>query len=327
MNIPNPEEIKKFMVDLDKEIRQTDREVYSIQRLEEMKQAYAAYCGEDKLISSADILAELEQENEETFYQTGFTDFDRIVKGFWPQQLVVISAATGSGKTSFCIDLTARWKQYNPVWLPFEESARELVRKFKERGEAPPHFYTPSSMIGDNLLWVEKKIIEGIAKYDSKVVFIDHLHYLVPIGENMSQQIGFTMRALKQMAKRWNIVIFLIAHLKKTRTDSQPTKDDLRDSSFIAQEADTVILLWREEYTEHDQVVITNNVNVSVQKTRRTGSTGNVKMRYENGKFIEEDWRYKEKQDVLTPKGEWKQVMRKIELERRNGKEGIEDVL
>jgi ATP-dependent Clp protease ATP-binding subunit ClpA len=56
-------------------------------------------------------------------------------------------------------------------------------------------------MRGNTLTWVEKKIIEGKAKYNSSVVFIDHLHFIVDFGENMSIEIGKTMRELKRMAK------------------------------------------------------------------------------------------------------------------------------
>jgi hypothetical protein len=36
-------------------------------------------------------------------------------------------------------------------------------------------FYVPEIMTGNTLLWVEKKIIEAIAKFNSKVVFISTL--------------------------------------------------------------------------------------------------------------------------------------------------------
>ena len=50
---------------------------------------------------------------------------------------------------------------------------------------------------------------------------------------------------------------------------------------------------WR----ENGKVVITSNVNVSVQANRRTGKTGNVKMIFNNGRFIEEEWKNEEKDE------------------------------
>jgi hypothetical protein len=75
-------------------------------------------------------------------------------------------------------------------------------------------------------------------------VFIDHLHFIVPFSaERQDLRIGETMWALKTMAKKWTIVIFLIVHLKKTCLDTAPDLEDLHDSSFIAQESATMIIL------------------------------------------------------------------------------------
>jgi replicative DNA helicase len=80
--------------------------------------------------------------------------------------------------------------------------------------------------------------------------------------------------------------------------DTQPTLEDLRGSSSIAQEADTVLLLWRESKRKKGEVVITNNVNVSVQANRRTGKTGNVKMIFENGHFLEQEWKTEAEEEL-----------------------------
>jgi replicative DNA helicase len=69
-----------------------------------------------------------------------------------------------------------------------------------------------------------------------------------------------------------------------------PTLESLKGSSSIAQEADTVILLWRETKREKGEIIITNNTNISVQANRRSGTTGNVKMVYNNGHYTEIDW-------------------------------------
>lgn len=283
--------VTDFIRQLEKEIKQTADEEMQAEQLLRLQEVAAAYNGEDKLVSSFEIAERMQTRPTPKFFKTGFAGLDKILGGFLPKQLIVISAATKSGKTSFCIDITARLKEYHPVWLPFEESAEELIQKFLDRQEQPPLFYSPERMTGNTLMWVEKKIIEAKAKFDSKVCFIDHLHFIVPFSaERQDLAIGQAMRELKRMAKQWNIVVVLIAHLKKTKMDTQPDLEDLRDSSFIAQEADTVLMLWRQTKREQGQVVITNNVNVSVQANRRTGRTGNVQMVFENGRFLEADF-------------------------------------
>lgn len=258
------------------------------EQLARLEKAYQDYQGEDKVISSYEIAENLKTRTPIVYIPTGIHSLDEILGGFVKKQLIVIAAPTKNGKTSFCIELTTRLKDYNPLWIPFEEPAEELIQKFLDRKEQPPLFYTPDHITGNTLAWIEKRIIESKVKYDSQVVFIDHLHFIVPMNDDrMDLRIGQAMRELKRLAKQWNVVIFIISHLSKTKMDTQPDLEDLRDSSFTAQEADTVIMLWRKTVREQGQIVIMNEVNISVQANRRTGKTGNVKMMFENGKFIE----------------------------------------
>ena len=284
-------EIEKFIQHLQKEIETTEGDYLKADAIERLKEAAASYYGEDKVISSHDLYESIKNRPPEKGIFTGYKDIDDILGGFRKKQLVVISAATKSGKTSFCIEITSRIKEESPLWLPFEEPAEELIMKFHERGEQPPLFYTPEKMTGNTMLWIEKKIVESKAKYGTNVVFIDHLHFIIQLkSERLDTDIGITMRELKRIAKQWDVVIVLIAHMKKSKMEIRPELEDLRDSSFIAQEADTVIMLWRETKKEKGDIIITNNVNVSIQANRRNGKTGNVKMIFQNGRFILDDW-------------------------------------
>jgi len=279
--------IKKLQV----EIKETQKGLEQSESFLRLKEIAKIYEGEDRVISFQDIVERIKTEEEELKIMSGWIGLDNLLKGFRLQQLVVVSALTKSGKTSFLMDLTTRIEEFNPIWFPFEESAEELIRKFIENEMNPPKAFTPQNMSGNSIQWIETKIVESIAKYNTKVVFIDQLDFIVPMSrDDHSLRIGQAMRELKAIAKKWNILIFLICHLTKTKMDDQPTLENLKGSSSIGQEADTVILLWREMKKENGQVIISDNVNLSVQANRRTGKTGNVKMVYEKGKFIEREW-------------------------------------
>jgi replicative DNA helicase len=209
-------------------------------------QGIAQYSGDDEMISSFDIVEKMKKEGPMEKFMTTWSALDSLTGGFTPGQLIVLSAPTKNGKTTFSMDMTRRMKEYAPAWFPFEEGPQELITKYLERNEEPPLFFTPKAIIDNHLDWVERKIVESLIKYNSRIFFVDHLHFVVPPNsQNMSQQIGQTMRRLKGIAKTWNVVIVLIAHLKKTRMDGMPNLDDLRDSSFIGQEPDTVFIMWR----------------------------------------------------------------------------------
>lgn len=265
-----------------------EKQSEALERLKEMAKKYE---GDDKIISSLDIAKEMAAPGDQYKILTGWGGLDNIIKGFRLGQVVVVTAMTKSGKTSWCIDLTSRIKEENPLWFPFEEGAEELITKFVERGEDPPLFYLPKQNTHFNIQWLEQKIIESIAKNDTKIVFIDHLDFIVPFQTDRNDlMIAKTMRDLKSIATRWGIVIVLLAHVSQTEMDKQPTMRDLRGSASIGQEADTVIVLWRQMTKKKNQVVITNNVNVSVQANRRIGKTGNVQMVFDEGHFIEKVW-------------------------------------
>jgi replicative DNA helicase len=62
--------------------------------------------------------------------------------------------------------------------------------------------------------------------------------------KNTSLDIGTIVRRIKRFAVDNDFVIFLLAHIGKNETEELSYRD-LRDSSFIAQESDTVIMIKR----------------------------------------------------------------------------------
>ena len=262
------------------------REESLLRLLEEAKR----YEGTDQVVPFSEIVARVKAAGETEKINTSWVELDKILKGFRPKQNIIISALPKSGKTSFMMDLTIKLEAYNPLWFAFEESVDELVSKYLERGQEPPHAFTPQTMVDNKMEWLESRIFESKAKWKTKVVIIDQLDWIVPFeGENHHLKIARTMRDLKTLAKKLDVVIFTICHLSKTPSENQPSYNDLRGSSAIGGECDMAIILWRESKRENGQFVVTDNVNVSVQ-LNRTGKTGNVKMIYDNGQFIEKFW-------------------------------------
>lgn len=293
------DDINQYLNQLQQEVEQLENEAQKEEAKQRLEDAMRVYSGEDKLVSSLDILEKIKTQPEEEKLHTGIDGLDKILKGFRKNQLIVLAAPTKSGKSQFTVELAIRMPDTRPVFIPFEESAEELVRKFHDRNEEPPLFYTPQTITGNTVNWIEKKVIEGKVKYGSKLFIIDHLHFIVPFSsDRLDTRIGQTMRDLKRIAKDNEVVILIVAHLKKTDMQISPTLEDLRDSSFIAQEADTVMMMWRQAKREHGQMVVTNNAIISVQANRRTGTTGNVKLTFKDGRYLEYDWRDDDLEDT-----------------------------
>lgn len=253
------------------------------------------YEGVDKVVSSGEIKKLVDSENIEQSpsYYSLIPTLDAAIDGFKEGQLVVISAPTGQGKTSFCQTLTTNFASKNVrcLWFTYEVPVKEFLEKFT----TVPNFYLPSRLKESSLDWLEERIRESILKYDTKIVFIDHLHFLMSMNElmatkNSSLLIGMYMRRLKKLALELGIVIFLISHLRKIKLEQLPEIDDLRDSSFIAQESDIVIIMWRDK--QKDSSVpggykFTNAAKMFLTKNRRTGKLCFINLYYRDNTFVE----------------------------------------
>jgi replicative DNA helicase len=131
----------------------------------------------------------------------------------------------------------------------------------------------PMLLKGKSIDWIRDRIQEAKIKYGIRAVFIDHLHFLVDMAKikNPSLEIGSIVRGLKLIALELNVVIFLVAHSTKIRFDQEPDLDSIRDSSFIPQDADIVLIVWR---GRNEAGEFTENNKLKVSKSRRTGVMG-----------------------------------------------------
>lgn len=248
----------------------------------------ASYEGSDKVISSSDFQKKLEEDGQKEVYSfsTGLLEFDRVTKGFETGELIVMSGYTAHGKTSFCQSLTNKFSDrgYKSIWFSYEMPPRQFFKKF---GEALPDFYLPQELKGSALSWIEDRILESKIKFETRIVFIDHLHFLIDLARSghPSLEIGTIVRSLKLLAIKYNIVIFLIAHTSMPKADVAPNIGSLRDSSFITQEADSVMVIQRKRL---DSGTYGSESFLYILKHRREGIMGKkISLFYKDSDFLE----------------------------------------
>ena len=281
------------------------------EELEKIKEAeiLLQYDGEDKIITSEQAWKNLEEERKtpKIKMMSKIPFLDKCLEGFREGDLVVVSGITKGGKTTFCQTLTHNFaeQKLSCLWFSYEMAQMEFMEKF---GEPLPFFTMPSKLKGNSLKWLEERIVESMAKYNTKIVFIDHLHFLLDMsflgqnkGGNMSLIIGGIMRELKKIALYRGITIVLIAHTAKIKFDAEPSLSDIRDSSFISQEADTVLMIWRNRLIQ-DQAVL------AVLANRRTGRNGTIDLVLENHKFRETEDQATQKTKIPQPKEYQKEI-------------------
>lgn len=115
---------------------------------------------------------------------------------------------------------------------------------------------------------------------DYDVVFVDYLGILSPAADDLQkpryEQITNISADLKRLAKRTGIPIIALSQLNRESKNKRPTLAELRDSGAIEQDADGVILLYREGYGTDDPPPV-EDIEFIIAKNRH-GETGTVKL-------------------------------------------------
>jgi len=243
-------------------------------------------------------------------YPTGYEVFDKAFMGGVKEgDLVIISGFTGNGKTLLAQSMTHNMVNAGQpcMWFSYEVTMGELWRKFKDMGvEENFKAYAPEKIATHKIDFVAQKIIEARDTFQTKIVFVDHLGFLVNdpsnydqnLSNNYATQLTTICRRLKSIALSEGVVIVLLAHLKKpAHSSSEPDLHDLKDSSGIAQESDAVVLINRKKDTDSEPTgygpmdnggnIYTDDSLVKIVKNRRTGQTKMFNVTMDKGVLID----------------------------------------
>ena len=233
----------------------------------------------------------------------GFKTLDALLDGVSSGELIVISAATGVGKSTFAKTIIWNLAQEKipSLFYSLEESTWNFIQPFLAND--PEVRWQPDgtlSKVGDYpIYWpidafkidferLRQVIRYAYLKYGIQHVFIDHLFYLldhkaVESSRSISLHIGDRLRKLRQIAYQTGVSIFLVTHITKTEDGKDPTANDLHSSSFVGQEADAIIMLSRKRLSEPVKEMkdgieyfetFSPIVRCKVEKARRTGNRG-----------------------------------------------------
>ncbi|WP_017584301.1 replicative DNA helicase [Nocardiopsis valliformis] len=217
---------------------------------------------------------------------SGFADLDALTSGFTPGQLVIIGARPSVGKSTLALDVAranAIGAGHPTAFFSLEMGEEELgQRLISAQGKIPLHIIKDSSLmteddwarmgkaslkISEAPLIVHDKIMmlsairaeirrlhrtEGV-----RLVVVDYLQLVDTDGkkENRTQEVGEISRALKLLAKELGITIIALSQLNRgseQRQDKRPMLSELRESGSLEQDADMVILIYREDVHDKD---------------------------------------------------------------------------
>ena len=118
------------------------------------------------------------------------------------------------------------------------------------------------------------------------LVIIDYLQLMQNSKfktENRSQELSQITRSLKNLAREFQVPIIALSQLSRSvenRTNKKPILSDLRESGSIEQDADVVLMLYRESYYNSNIANINNDVQLIIAK-QRNGPTGTVHLQFD----------------------------------------------
>ena len=238
--------------------------------------------------------------------RTGFADVDTIIQGMKPGNLHIFAGRPGMGKSlfedhvsthnasrgshvvRFNLEMTSEQIWLRSVagvtGLPFTKmingklSDSEVDLYARNVGELSEMNMWVDDTPGITLTQLSARCRRLDAEHGIDLITIDYVQLMGVDGthQNRNQEIGSISRGLKALAKTLNVPILALAQLNRgveQRQDKRPMLSDLRDSGEIEQDADIVMMIYRDDY--YDELSDrSNQVEINVVKNRhgRTGS-------------------------------------------------------
>lgn len=213
---------------------------------------------------------------------TGFHDFDLKTAGFQKGDLIIVAGRPSMGKSALVTSITGyvAIEKKIPVGIfSLEMSKEQLMQRFLcaeakvEVNRVRTGFLSPSEWptltsaagrlseapiyIDDtpamNVFEIRAKARRLKAHHDIQMILVDYLQLISGSGraESRQQEISKISQGLKALAKELNIPLIAVSQLSRaveSREGHRPKLSDLRESGAIEQDADLVVLLFREEY-------------------------------------------------------------------------------
>ena len=245
---------------------------------------------------------------------SGFYDLDSITQGFQNSDLIILAGRPSIGKTALSLNIIAniiKTSKLPVLFFSLEMSKEQIMYRLLSMETDISSMRLKSGTLYQND-WIKlNKIINIISKFPlfiddtfnlsiqdirTKIktiifeqnklglVIIDYIQLMQNSKsklENRTQELSQITRSLKTIAREFNIPIIGLSQLSRnveTRIDKKPILSDLRESGSIEQDADLVLLLYKNN-PQNQLQNSSQSIEVIVAK-QRNGPTGTVKLEF-----------------------------------------------
>ncbi|MBN2493905.1 MAG: DnaB-like helicase C-terminal domain-containing protein [Deltaproteobacteria bacterium] len=260
---------------------------------------------EDSLPGSFEHLMKIQAGEVPGRIPTGFVLLDDYAPG--PGHVAIIGARTSVGKSQLALQIarnldapslfcSAEMSIEECDWRLLAAEARVPVDAFRRPGGLRPdqieHLRAARETIKTlPIRWATmirpERICSAAARLQRsqgiKVLFVDYLQRLsLPRAENRNLEVQAASRMFKDLAAQTGLVVYLLSQVRRPGRDAEkdpPRLSDLRDSGSLEQDADLVVLLHREPFSEDLFVGIAKN---------RHGRRDELKLKFIGGRVVDD---------------------------------------
>jgi replicative DNA helicase len=219
---------------------------------------------------------------------TGFTELDRMTSGLQASDLIILAARPSVGKTSFALNIAQQIALRGGKTVAFfslEMSKEQLgfrvlcseadvdakkVRDGYGSKEAFNRLVMTQTKIASANFFIDDSAGVTVPLMRAKaqrlkrekgldLIVVDYLQLMAGHGrfDNRTQEVSQISRGLKLLAKELKLPLVALSQLsrqpeQRKGDQRKPQLADLRDSGSLEQDADVVIMLYREELYERD---------------------------------------------------------------------------
>ncbi len=259
------------------------------------------------------VLMEIEEQKESKSgvfgVDTGYEELNEITNGWNTTDLIILAARPSVGKTALALNfaINAADSGVGVLFFSIEMSTNQLVsrlaaiksevflyyiNKRKVEQWQEDKLYSNTDYFNKLNFYIDdrtKHIQRVVAKIKAhkkkhpnlKVVFIDYLQIMqatVYRGANREQEVAAISRELKAVAKDEHVAVIALSQINRVsegRSDKKPELSHLRESGAIEQDADVVMMIWREQEPESD-----DQKHTIIFAKNRNGATGDIELKF-----------------------------------------------
>jgi replicative DNA helicase len=247
-----------------------------------------------------------------TGVSTGFKQLDEMTSGLQAGDLIVVAGRPSMGKTTLAVNIAenaALGSGKAAAIFSMEMSAESLtlrmisslgrinqgnLRSGRLNEDDWPRIDSAMTQLGNANIFVDETPaltpteIRARARRLKRergldLIVVDYLQLMQVAGtkENRATEISEISRSLKALAKELKVPVIALSQLNRgveQRVEKKPVMSDLRESGAIEQDADLILLIYREEV--YDQNTTRKGIADIIIAKQRNGPTGEVQLTF-----------------------------------------------